>query len=117
MDPSDPSGNTVYVAAASGGLWKTTDFLTTNAGGPTYVPLTNLGPTGSLNISSIALFDVNNNPNQTVIFAMTGNPNNTPIPGDAGPPPRCDSFRRHHQRSGGGDRSARVRGRRPDLEH
>ena len=35
VDPSDPSGNTVYVAGASGGVWKTTDFLTTNPGGPT----------------------------------------------------------------------------------
>ncbi len=25
VDPSDPSGNTVYVAGASGGVWKTTN--------------------------------------------------------------------------------------------
>ena len=42
--PSDPSGNTVYVAGASGGIWKTTDFLTTNPDGPTYIPLTDLRP-------------------------------------------------------------------------
>ena len=30
VDPSDPSGNTVYVGGASGGVWKTTDFLTTD---------------------------------------------------------------------------------------
>ena len=30
VDPSDPSGNTVYVAGASGGVWKTTNFLTTD---------------------------------------------------------------------------------------
>ena len=35
IDPSDPSGNTVYAAGASGGIWKTTDFLTTNPAGPT----------------------------------------------------------------------------------
>ena len=45
VDPSDPSGNTVYVAGASGGIWKTTDFLTTSPNGPTYIPLTNFGPT------------------------------------------------------------------------
>ena len=45
VDPSDPSGNTVYVTAASGGIWKTTDFLTTNPNGPTYIPLTDFGPT------------------------------------------------------------------------
>ncbi len=33
--PVRPSGNTVYVAGASGGIWKTTDFLTTNPSGPT----------------------------------------------------------------------------------
>ncbi len=86
VDPSDPSGNTVYVAAATGGLWKTTDFLTTSPNGPTYVPLINLGPTGSLNISSIAIVPENNAPNQSVIYAMTGNPNDVTEPGDAGNP-------------------------------
>ncbi len=84
VDPSDPSGNTVYVASANGGLWKTTNFLTTNANGPTYIPLTNLGPTGSLNISSIAVFGRNNDPSQSVIYAITGNPNNVTIEGNAG---------------------------------
>jgi hypothetical protein len=26
VDPSDPSGNTLYVGAANGGVWKTTNF-------------------------------------------------------------------------------------------
>jgi hypothetical protein len=26
VDPSDPSGDTVYVSGASGGVWKTTNF-------------------------------------------------------------------------------------------
>ncbi|MGH2548526.1 MAG: proprotein convertase P-domain-containing protein, partial [Thermomicrobiales bacterium] len=46
VDPSDPTGNTVYVGGATGGVWKTTNFLTTNPQGPTYVPLTDLGPAG-----------------------------------------------------------------------
>jgi hypothetical protein len=25
VDPSDPSGNTIYVSTAGGGVWKTTD--------------------------------------------------------------------------------------------
>ncbi len=33
-DPSDPSGNTIYAGAASGGVWKTTD------GGSNWTPLT-----------------------------------------------------------------------------
>ena len=43
-DPSDPSGNTVYVLAAGGGLWKTTDFL---AARPTWVPKTDLVGSGA----------------------------------------------------------------------
>jgi subtilisin-like proprotein convertase family protein len=72
VDPSDPSGNTVYIGAATGGVWKTTDFLTTSPNGPTYIPLTDFGPTFSLNIGSIAVFPRNNDPNQTVIIAGTG---------------------------------------------
>ena len=72
VDPSDTTGNTVFVGSASGGIWKTTNFLTTNAGGPTYVPLTDFGPNFSLNIGSIAVFPRNNDPRQTVIFAGTG---------------------------------------------
>ena len=72
VDPSDTSGNTVYVAGASGGIWKTTDFLTTKPGGPTYIPLTNFGPSSGINISSIAIFPRNADPNQSIIIAGTG---------------------------------------------
>lgn len=72
VDPSDPSGNTVYIGGASGGVWKTTDFLTRNAIGPNWVPLTDFGPAFGLNMSSIAVFPRNNDPNQTIIFALTG---------------------------------------------
>ena len=72
LDPSDPSGNTVFVAGASGGVWKTTNFLTNDPQGPTYIPLTDFGPTFSLNIGSIAVFGRNNDPNQSIVFAATG---------------------------------------------
>jgi len=72
VDPSDASGNTVYVAGASGGIWKTTDFLTTSASGPTYIPLTDFGPTSGINISSITIFPRNDDPNQSIIIAGTG---------------------------------------------
>ena len=72
VDPSDPSGNTVYVGGASGGIWKTTDFLTTNPAGPTWVPLTNFGPNSAVNISSITIFPVNDNTNESIIIAATG---------------------------------------------
>lgn len=72
VDPSDPSGNTVYVAGSSGGIWKTNNFLTTNPAGPTYVPLTDFGPTYGMNIGSIDVFARNNDPNQSIIIAGTG---------------------------------------------
>jgi subtilisin-like proprotein convertase family protein len=75
VDPSDPSGNTVYVGGGTGGIWKTTDFLTTNPNGPTWIPLANLGPTNSMNISGLAIFGVNDNPSQSIIYAITGNSN------------------------------------------
>ncbi len=80
VDPSDPSGNTVYVGAASGGVYKTTNFLTLDAVGPNWIPLTDFGPTTSLNIGSIAVFPRNNDPNQTIVFALTGE-GNTGTPG------------------------------------
>ena len=72
VDPSDPSGNTVYVGGASGGIWKTTDFLTTSPNGPTWIPLTNFGPSAAINIGSITIFPRNDNPNQSIIIAATG---------------------------------------------
>ena len=85
VDPSDPSGNTVYVAGASGGIWKTTNFLTTNPNGPTYVPLTNFGPNAAINVNSIAIFPRNGDPNQSIIIAgtgsTTGGEGNSAVPG------------------------------------
>jgi subtilisin-like proprotein convertase family protein len=72
IDPADPSGNTAYVAAASGGIWKTSNFLTADPAGPTYVALTDFGPTFSLNIGSIAIFPTNLDPAQSFIIAGTG---------------------------------------------
>jgi hypothetical protein len=62
----------VYVGGASGGIWKTTNFLTTAAGGPTYIPLTDFGPTSGVNIGGIAVFGRNRDTNQSIIIAATG---------------------------------------------
>ena len=70
--PSDPTGNTVYVGGASGGVWKTSNFLTTAAGGPTWMPLTNFGPNAALNVSDIKVFSRNSNPNDSIIIVGTG---------------------------------------------
>jgi subtilisin-like proprotein convertase family protein len=72
VDPIDPSGNTVYVGAASGGVWKTTNFLTTDPKGPTYIPLTDFAYQNGLNIGALALLDVNNDQTKTKVWAGTG---------------------------------------------
>ena len=72
IDPSDPTGNTVYAGGASGGIWKTNNFLTTNPLGPTWVPMANFGPTNAVNIGGIAVFGRNNDPNQSAVFVATG---------------------------------------------
>ena len=72
FDPSDPSRNTAFVGASSGGVWKTNDFLTTDPSGPTYVPVTDFGPNYSLNIGGIAVFGRNGDPGQSIVFAGTG---------------------------------------------
>jgi hypothetical protein len=72
VDPSDPSGNTVYVAGASGGIWKSSNFLTADPQGPTYTPLTDLGANYGVNIGGLAVFGRNNDPRQTIVFAGTG---------------------------------------------
>ncbi|MGL6075385.1 MAG: proprotein convertase P-domain-containing protein [Fimbriiglobus sp.] len=79
VDPSDPTGNTVYAGGASGGIWKSTNFLTEAAAGPNWIPLTDFGPTFALNTGSIAVFPRNGDPNQSIIFALTGE-------GDTGSP-------------------------------
>ena len=83
VDPSDPSGDTVYVSGASGGVWKTTDFLTTNPLGPTYVLLTGASMGNALNIGSIAVYSRNGDPGQSIIVAGTGE-GNTAQPGVQG---------------------------------
>ncbi len=82
IDPSDPTGNTVYAAGASGGVWKTTDFLTTNPAGPTWISLTSFGPSNAVNIGSITVFPRNGDTNQSIIIAATGENDTTPaMPG------------------------------------
>lgn len=63
VDPSDASGDTVYLAAAQGGVWKTTN------GGDSWTPLTD--DQASLSMGALALAP--SDPN--VIYAGTGEPN------------------------------------------
>ena len=78
VDPSDPTGNTVFAAGASGGVWKTTNFLN-NSGQPTWINLTDFGPAFTLNVSSMTIFPRNSNPDDSIVFVLTGDgTTNTP---------------------------------------
>jgi len=64
---NDPSGNTVYMGAAYGGLWKSTNALNAN---PVFTPLTDAQPT--LSMGALAIDSSTNPP---TILAGTGEPN------------------------------------------
>lgn len=63
VDQSDTSGDTVYLAAAQGGVWKTTN------GGDSWTPLTDKQASLSMGALALAPSDPN------VIYAGTGEPN------------------------------------------
>ena len=74
VDPSDLSGNTVYIGAGTGGVFKTTNFLTNDPRGPIWQDLTGFGPTNSLNSGTIAIFGRNSDPGQSIVLVGTGEP-------------------------------------------
>jgi hypothetical protein len=63
VDPSDPSGNTVYVGTANGGVWKTTD------GGNSWISISDGLATQSIGALAIAPDATN------TLFVGTGEPN------------------------------------------
>jgi hypothetical protein len=74
IDPNDPSGNTVFVGAAYGGVWKSTNAgaASQNPASVNWVPLTDDQET--LAIGSIAVQPqvANPNPANSVVLAGTG---------------------------------------------
>ena len=69
IDPSDASGNTVYAAAASGGVWKSTNGANSTAGNVTWSALTDQQ-------ASLVNGAVSVKPDGSVVLAGTGEPNN-----------------------------------------
>lgn len=74
-DPSDASGNTVYLGTGGGGVWKSSNAAG-SAAGVTFAPLTDdLSVYASASISSLSIGAVSVQPGGTgVILAGTGNP-------------------------------------------
>lgn len=67
IDPTDATGNTVFIGGAQGGVWKTTD------GGVTWHPLSDSAPSLAMGALAIAIDPANNlDANHRVIYAGTG---------------------------------------------
>jgi hypothetical protein len=67
IDPTDVTGNTVYVAAASGGVWKSTNATTVPATGVAWTPLTDQQ-------ASLVNGAVSVNSDGSVVLVGTGEP-------------------------------------------
>ncbi len=75
IDPADPSGNTVYIGGAQGGVWKSTNAANPAASTVTWTPLTD--DQATLSIGAIAIQPGNSDPTQSVILAATGEADNS----------------------------------------
>jgi hypothetical protein len=75
IDPADPSGNTVYIGGAQGGLWKSTNAAGSIANSVTWTAVTD--DQATLSIGAIAIQPGNSDPTQSVILVGTGEADNS----------------------------------------
>jgi large repetitive protein len=76
IDPADPTGNTVYIGAAQGGVWKSTNAVYGVANNVAWTPLTDSQAT--LSIGAIAIQEQQiPDATKSVILAATGEANNS----------------------------------------
>ena len=75
IDPADPTGNTIYIGGAQGGIWKSTNAALAAAENVAWTPLTDSQAT--LSIGAIAIRPGNSDPSKSVILAATGEANNS----------------------------------------
>ena len=74
IDPADPTGNTVYIGGAQGGVWKSTN-ATSPAANVTWSAVTD--DQATLSIGSIVIQPGNSNPAQSVVLVGTGEADNS----------------------------------------
>jgi hypothetical protein len=70
IDPADPTGNTVYIGGAQGGVWKSTNAATSIANNVTWTAVTD--DQATLSIGSITIQPGNSVPANSVILVGTG---------------------------------------------
>jgi hypothetical protein len=77
LDPSDPTGNRLYVGTTGGGVWRSQNAGTSSPANIVFAPLTdNLAALGSVADASISIGALSVQPGGTgVILAGTGDPN------------------------------------------
>jgi hypothetical protein len=75
IDPADPSGNTVYIAGAQSGVWKSTNAASPDPSSVMWSPVTDSQAT--LAMGAIAIQPGNGDPAKSVILAATGDANNS----------------------------------------
>ena len=68
---SHPTDANVMYIGGDGGVWKTTNYLTTDGGGPTWVPLTDDFPSLGISGKSLALYPGN----PDMLYAAASGPN------------------------------------------
>ena len=75
IDPADPTGNTVYIGGAQGGVWKSTNAATSVANNVTWTAVTD--DQATLSIGSIVIQPGNTDPTKSVILVGTGEADNS----------------------------------------
>jgi hypothetical protein len=75
IDPADPTGNTVYIGGAQGGVWKATNATTGIANNVTWTAVTD--DQATLSIGAIAVQPGNSDPTQSVVLVGTGEADNS----------------------------------------
>ncbi|HTW58599.1 MAG TPA: hypothetical protein VMD99_10730 [Terriglobales bacterium] len=75
IDPADPSGNTVYIGGAQGGIWKSTNAANSTANNVTWNAIAD--DQATLSIGALVIQPGNSNPANTLILAATGEANNS----------------------------------------
>jgi len=75
IDPADPTGNTVYIGGAQGGIWKSVNAANSTANNVTWTPIADDAAT--LAIGAIAIQPGNTVPANAVILAATGEADNS----------------------------------------
>jgi hypothetical protein len=75
IDPADPTGNTIYIGGAQGGVWKSTNAAASIANNVTWTAVTD--DQATLSIGSIAIQPGNSNSAQSVVLVATGEADNS----------------------------------------